>query len=169
MQRSLFLLPILLSSGLLSGQPRDPMNRPEVDGVPARYGVEDLYAGLGTTGLLFPVGEHWSYANLGFGLLGHVLARVGDRRPRRGGWNETIGLGWWIDHTPGAGTIGSHLAFSPRYQVGAIVLANLAGGAGTGGLGPECGGAGWRSTGPAAKVGRLVRCSPDPESFHRCP
>jgi D-alanyl-D-alanine-carboxypeptidase/D-alanyl-D-alanine-endopeptidase len=49
--------------------PRDPAN-PYAD-----YSVEQLYAFLSNYELTRDVGVHYEYSNLGFGLLGHVLAR----------------------------------------------------------------------------------------------
>lgn len=58
-----------------SGLPRTP------DGIPgdganpyAAYAAEQLYAFLSNHTLRFDPGTHYIYANLGFGLLGHVLA-----------------------------------------------------------------------------------------------
>ncbi|MGC1272153.1 MAG: serine hydrolase [Planctomycetaceae bacterium] len=51
----------------------DPLN-PYAD-----YTVEELYAGLGQITLPRPPGEGSEYSNLGFGLLGHALARRADK------------------------------------------------------------------------------------------
>lgn len=61
-----------------SGLPREFANKVDTEALtPAPYFVEDLYAGLELTYLIAPVGERWSYSNLGFGLLGHTLGRIG--------------------------------------------------------------------------------------------
>src|SRR5580704_5982109 len=44
----------------------------------ADYTVEKLYAFLSGYELKYPPGTHYEYANLGFGLLGHALARRAD-------------------------------------------------------------------------------------------
>jgi D-alanyl-D-alanine-carboxypeptidase/D-alanyl-D-alanine-endopeptidase len=49
--------------------PKDPLN-PFVD-----YTVDQLYAFLSGYTLKYEPGTHYEYANLGFGLLGHALAR----------------------------------------------------------------------------------------------
>ena len=53
--------------------PADPLN-PYVD-----YTVEQLYAFLSGYTLTYAPGTHYEYANVGFGLLGHALARRADR------------------------------------------------------------------------------------------
>ena len=65
-----------------SGLPNDPTNLPKLDGATLRehfnpyenYTVEDLYAFLSAYALKFDPGAHYEYANLGFGLLGHLLS-----------------------------------------------------------------------------------------------
>ncbi len=58
-----------------SGLPRLPDGIPKVGDNPyANYTVEQLYAFLSNHTLRFDPGTHYEYANLGFGLLGHVLA-----------------------------------------------------------------------------------------------
>jgi CubicO group peptidase (beta-lactamase class C family) len=58
-----------------SGLPRLPDGIPSVGDNPyAAYTVEQLYAFLSNHALRFDPGTHYEYANLGFGLLGHVLA-----------------------------------------------------------------------------------------------
>ena len=58
-----------------SGLPRLPDGIPSVGDNPyAAYTVEQLYAFLSNHTLRFDPGTHYEYANLGFGLLGHVLA-----------------------------------------------------------------------------------------------
>lgn len=58
-----------------SGLPRMPDNM-SLEGVSpfATYTADRLYAFLSTHALRFEPGTHYEYANLGFGLLGHVLA-----------------------------------------------------------------------------------------------
>lgn len=62
-----------------SGLPRLPSGIPASDENPySAYSVEQLYEFLSNYKLLFDPGTHYDYSNLGFGLLGHVLAlRVG--------------------------------------------------------------------------------------------
>lgn len=57
----------------MSGLPRDPNNEREND-VWADYTVEQLYAFLSGYTLSRDPGAEWEYSNLGFGLLGHVIA-----------------------------------------------------------------------------------------------
>lgn len=58
-----------------SGLPRVPDGMPKFGDNPyANYTVEQLYAFLSNHTLRFDPGTHYEYANLGFGLLGHVLA-----------------------------------------------------------------------------------------------
>jgi CubicO group peptidase (beta-lactamase class C family) len=58
-----------------SGLPRLPDGIPNFGDNPyADYTVEQLYAFLSNHVLRFDPGTHYEYANLGFGLLGHVLA-----------------------------------------------------------------------------------------------
>src|ERR1700730_16202936 len=58
-----------------SGLPRLPDGIPNTGDNPyAAYTVEQLYAFLSNYTLRFDPGTHYEYANLGFGLLGHVLA-----------------------------------------------------------------------------------------------
>ncbi len=58
-----------------SGLPRIPDGIPSIGPNPyAAYTVEQLYAFLSSHALRFDPGTHYEYANLGFGLLGHVLA-----------------------------------------------------------------------------------------------
>jgi CubicO group peptidase (beta-lactamase class C family) len=58
-----------------SGLPRLPNGIPsDGDNPYAAYTVEQLYAFLSNHTLRFDPGTHYEYANLGFGLLGHVLA-----------------------------------------------------------------------------------------------
>jgi D-alanyl-D-alanine-carboxypeptidase/D-alanyl-D-alanine-endopeptidase len=58
-----------------SGLPRLPDGIPSVGDNPyAAYTFEQLYAFLSNHALRFDPGTHYEYANLGFGLLGHVLA-----------------------------------------------------------------------------------------------
>ena len=58
-----------------SGLPRLPDGIPNFGDNPyANYTVEQLYAFLSNHVLRFEPGTHYEYANLGFGLLGHVLA-----------------------------------------------------------------------------------------------
>ena len=62
-----------------SGLPRNPVNRrdlPDSPGVMLPYSVEELYTGLGETELLRAPGREWSYSNLGYGLLGHIVERA---------------------------------------------------------------------------------------------
>ena len=53
--------------------PKDPAN------LFADYTLEQLYSFLSNYTLLFDPGLHYEYANLGFGLLGHALARRADQ------------------------------------------------------------------------------------------
>jgi D-alanyl-D-alanine-carboxypeptidase/D-alanyl-D-alanine-endopeptidase len=58
-----------------SGLPRLPDGIPNFGDNPyAAYTVEQLYAFLSNHTLRFDPGTHYEYSNLGFGLLGHVLA-----------------------------------------------------------------------------------------------
>ena len=58
-----------------SGLPRLPSGIPASDENPySTYSVEQLYEFLSNYTLLFDPGTHYDYSNLGFGLLGHVLA-----------------------------------------------------------------------------------------------
>lgn len=58
-----------------SGLPRMPDNMSAGSVNPfATYTIDQLYAFLSTHALRFEPGTHYEYANLGFGLLGHVLA-----------------------------------------------------------------------------------------------
>jgi CubicO group peptidase (beta-lactamase class C family) len=58
-----------------SGLPRNPDGIPNFGDNPyASYRVEQLYAFLSNHALRFDPGTHYEYSNLGFGLLGHVLA-----------------------------------------------------------------------------------------------
>ena len=58
-----------------SGLPRIPDGLANGSGNPyATYGADQLYAFLSGHTLRFDPGTHYEYANLGFGLLGHVLA-----------------------------------------------------------------------------------------------
>jgi D-alanyl-D-alanine-carboxypeptidase/D-alanyl-D-alanine-endopeptidase len=58
-----------------SGLPRLPDGIPNFGNNPyAAYTVEQLYAFLSNHTLRFDPGTHYEYTNLGFGLLGHVLA-----------------------------------------------------------------------------------------------
>ena len=58
-----------------SGLPRNPSGIPATGDNPyAAYTVEQLYAFLSSYKLRYDPGTHYEYANLGFGLLGHVLA-----------------------------------------------------------------------------------------------
>lgn len=59
-----------------SGLPRmaDNMSTGSVNPF-ATYTIDQLYAFLSSHALRFEPGTHYEYANLGFGLLGHVLAR----------------------------------------------------------------------------------------------
>ncbi|RXH07480.1 serine hydrolase [Bradyrhizobium guangzhouense] len=62
-----------------SGLPRIPDGIPTSGGNPyAAYTVEQLYAFLSNHTLRFDPGTHYEYSNLGFGLLGHVLALRAD-------------------------------------------------------------------------------------------
>jgi D-alanyl-D-alanine-carboxypeptidase/D-alanyl-D-alanine-endopeptidase len=62
-----------------SGLPRLPDGIPNFGDNPyASYTVEQLYAFLSNHTLRFDPGTHYEYANLGFGLLGHVLALKAD-------------------------------------------------------------------------------------------
>jgi CubicO group peptidase (beta-lactamase class C family) len=57
-----------------SGLPRLPVNlKPKGDDPYGGYPAEELFAGLGQTGLDFPTGARESYSNLGVGLLGNAL------------------------------------------------------------------------------------------------
>ena len=58
-----------------SGLPRNPSGIPASGDNPyAAYTVEQLYEFLSNYKLRYNPGTHYEYANLGFGLLGHVLA-----------------------------------------------------------------------------------------------
>lgn len=58
-----------------SGLPRTPDGVSEGGSNPyATYTIEQLYAFLSSYTLRFDPGTHYEYANLGFGLLGHVLS-----------------------------------------------------------------------------------------------
>ena len=58
-----------------SGLPRLPDGIPKFGDNPyASYTVDQLYAFLSKHVLRFEPGSHYAYSNLGFGLLGHVLA-----------------------------------------------------------------------------------------------
>jgi serine-type D-Ala-D-Ala carboxypeptidase/endopeptidase len=57
-----------------SGLPRIPDGLTDGDNPYAAYTVERLYSFLSGHTLRFDPGAHYEYANLGFGLLGHVLA-----------------------------------------------------------------------------------------------
>jgi CubicO group peptidase (beta-lactamase class C family) len=62
-----------------SGVPRNPVNRRDVPGAPSvmmPYLIDELYVGLAKTELAAEPGSVWSYSNLGFGVLGHVLERA---------------------------------------------------------------------------------------------
>jgi serine-type D-Ala-D-Ala carboxypeptidase/endopeptidase len=62
-----------------SGLPRDPDGISNGGDNPyASYTVEQLYAFLSRHALRFDPGTHYEYANLGFGLLGHILALRAD-------------------------------------------------------------------------------------------
>jgi D-alanyl-D-alanine-carboxypeptidase/D-alanyl-D-alanine-endopeptidase len=62
-----------------SGLPRLPNDIPnDGDNPYANYTVEQLYAFLSNHTLRFDPGTHYEYSNLGFGLLGHVLALKAD-------------------------------------------------------------------------------------------
>jgi CubicO group peptidase (beta-lactamase class C family) len=62
-----------------SGLPRLPDGIPNTGDNPyANYTVEQLYAFLSGHVLKFDPGRHYEYSNLGFGLLGHVLALRAD-------------------------------------------------------------------------------------------
>jgi len=66
-----------------SGLPRDAPNRrnvPDSPSVAEPYSIEELYAGLPATRPIAAPGARWSYSNLGFGLLGHVLERATGKR-----------------------------------------------------------------------------------------
>ncbi|MBL8880302.1 MAG: beta-lactamase family protein [Phycisphaerales bacterium] len=63
-----------------SGLPRVPPNLVAL--LPDPYGgysVDDLYKGLGATGLIAPIGAKCAYSNLGVGLLGHLLERAASK------------------------------------------------------------------------------------------
>jgi len=66
------------SSGLPSltenFQPTNPLN-PYAD-----FTVEGMYEGLGMVKIESPIGKTYAYSNLGFGLLGHILALKGDTK-----------------------------------------------------------------------------------------
>jgi len=62
-----------------SGLPRIPDGLATNDNPYADYGAEQLYAFLSNHTLRFIPGRHYEYANLGFGLLGHVLALRGGK------------------------------------------------------------------------------------------
>ena len=64
-----------------SGLPRNPDHPAPKDGANplADYTVEQLYAFLSGHALRFDPGTHYEYSNLGFGLLGHALARRADK------------------------------------------------------------------------------------------
>jgi CubicO group peptidase (beta-lactamase class C family) len=72
--RSITLLDLATN---MSGLPRLPNNfHPNDPGNPyADYSVEQLYDFLSHYQLIHDIGSHYEYSNLGFGLLGHVLAR----------------------------------------------------------------------------------------------
>ncbi len=60
-----------------SGLPRLPVNLvPRGEDPYGGYGLEALLEGLSATSLDFPIGERYSYSNLGAGLLGHALERA---------------------------------------------------------------------------------------------
>jgi CubicO group peptidase (beta-lactamase class C family) len=62
-----------------AGLPREPVNRrdvPESPSVMEPYSVAELYEGLESTEIAGEIGS-WSYSNLGYALLGHVLERAG--------------------------------------------------------------------------------------------
>ena len=63
-----------------SGLPRNPANLAAADsgGPYARYDVDDLYAFLSSYGLTRVPATQFEYSNVGFGLLGHALARHAD-------------------------------------------------------------------------------------------
>ena len=61
--------------------PRNPVNRrdrPESPGVMLPYTTPELLAGLSTTKLSGQAGGRWAYSNLGYALLGHVVAQAAD-------------------------------------------------------------------------------------------
>ena len=62
-----------------SGLPRLPDGIKGGDNPYAYYTVDDLYDFLSRHTLRFDPGAHYEYANLGFGLLGHVLALKADK------------------------------------------------------------------------------------------
>jgi len=66
-----------------AGIPRDAPNRrnvPDSPSVAEPYSLEELYAALPSTRPIAAPGARWSYSNLGFGLLGHVLERATGKR-----------------------------------------------------------------------------------------
>ncbi|MEQ1894054.1 MAG: serine hydrolase domain-containing protein [Planctomycetota bacterium] len=60
----------------LPGNPVNRRNRAEGPGIMEPYSTEELYAGLADTRTNGTPGGRWSYSNLGYGLLGHVLERA---------------------------------------------------------------------------------------------
>ncbi len=65
-----------------SGLPREPVNRrnvPDSPSVMLPYSTEELYEGLRGTELERTPGEEFSYSNLGYLLLGHVLELATDK------------------------------------------------------------------------------------------
>jgi len=66
-----------------AGLPRDASNRrnvPDSPSVAEPYSLEELHAGLSATRPIGAPGARWSYSNLGYGLLGHVLERASGKR-----------------------------------------------------------------------------------------
>jgi len=66
-----------------SGLPREPVNRrnlPDSPSVMLPYSTSDLYAGLAVTQLETRPGATWSYSNLGYAVLGHVVELASKRK-----------------------------------------------------------------------------------------
>ena len=60
-----------------SGLPRFPPNLDRVDGDPVLgFSLDELYAGLAASELVFPVGAGREYSNFGYGVLAHALERA---------------------------------------------------------------------------------------------
>jgi len=66
-----------------AGLPRNPVNRrdvPNSPGVMLPYSRTELYEGLTRTTLVAEPGSRWAYSNLGFAILGEVVARAAGSR-----------------------------------------------------------------------------------------